>query len=97
MIKADGSTEKIKIPIAELEGYEKDNAIATRAMELFRERWRKKHKKAVTRFTITELGNGKWEHLHIHGIIWTNKPKQEIILTGPIELFRQNYENLIIN
>lgn len=73
-----GETIKIKIPIKNLEGYEKDNAIATRAMELFRERWRKKHKKAVRRFTITELGNGKWEHLHIHGIIWTNEEKEEI-------------------
>nr|WAE43714.1 MAG: replication initiator protein [Microviridae sp.] len=74
----DGTTKKIKIPIKEIEGYDKDNAIATRAMELFRERWRKEHEIAVRRFTITELGNGKWEHMHIHGIIWTDKPKSEI-------------------
>lgn len=73
-----GETIKIKIPIDTIEGYDKDNAIATRAMELFRERWRKEHKTAVRRFTITELGNGKWEHLHIHGIIWTDKEKSEI-------------------
>nr|WAE43955.1 MAG: replication initiator protein [Microviridae sp.] len=74
----NGIKTKIKIWIRELEGYEKDNAIAIRAMELFRERWRKEHKTAPKRFTVTELGNGKWEHLHIHGIIWTNKPKNEI-------------------
>lgn len=73
-----GEEIKIKIPIASLEGYEKDNAIATRAMELFRERWRKEFKTAPRRFTITELGNGKWEHMHIHGIIWTNEDKRKI-------------------
>jgi hypothetical protein len=53
-----------------LKGYDLDNAIATRAVRLFTERWRKKYKKTIRHFLITELGHGKTEHLHLHGIVW---------------------------
>ena len=39
----------------ELDGYERDNAIATLGVRRFLERWRKKHKKSVKHFLITEL------------------------------------------
>ena len=54
----------------ELKGYDLDNAIATRAVRLFLERWRKKYKKSVRHWLVTELGHGTTEHLHLHGIIW---------------------------
>lgn len=52
------------------EGYYLDNWIATRAVRLFTERWRKKYKKAPRHWLVTELGEGPTEHLHIHGLIW---------------------------
>lgn len=56
-----------------IEGYDLDNAIATRAMRMFNERWRKKTKKAVRHWMVTELGHQNTEHVHLHGIIYTNE------------------------
>ena len=56
----------------EYQGYYLDNKIAAKAMRHFLERWRKKYKKSVRHWFITELGHGKTEHLHYHGIIWTD-------------------------
>lgn len=53
-------------------GYDLDNAIATLATRRFLERWRKTFKKSLRHFFITELGHGDTEHMHIHGIIWTD-------------------------
>lgn len=53
-------------------GKNKANAIATIAVRRFNERYRKKYKKAIRHWLITELGHTKTERLHIHGIIWTN-------------------------
>jgi hypothetical protein len=53
-------------------GYELDNEIAALAIRNFTNRWRKKYKKTFRYFFVTELGHGETEHLHIHGIIWTN-------------------------
>lgn len=62
--------EIIKCKIKDLDGYDRDNAIATRAMRLFNERWRKKYKKAIRHWMITELGHQNTEHIHLHGIVW---------------------------
>lgn len=61
-----------------LKGYELDNEIATLAVRRFLERWRKKYKKSVRHWLITELGQTNTEHLHLHGIIWTDKTMEEI-------------------
>ena len=58
-----------------IEGYELDNAIATLAVRRFLERWRKKHKKSVRHWLVTELGHGTTEHVRIHGILWTDTPQ----------------------
>lgn len=57
-----------------LDGYELDNKVAKRGVRYFLERWRKKHKKSVKHWLITELGEAKGR-MHIHGIIWTDKPR----------------------
>ena len=54
-----------------LEGYERDNAIAKLGVRRFLEKWRKKHKKSVRHWLITELGHEGTENIHLHGIIWT--------------------------
>lgn len=60
------------------EGYELDNAIATKAVRRFLERWRKKYKKSVKHFLVTELGHQGTENIHLHGLIWTDHNPDEI-------------------
>lgn len=71
--KTDRKTgEIITTTIVNLQGYDVDNAIATKAVRLFNERWRKKHKKAIRHWLVTELGHNGTENIHLHGIIWTD-------------------------
>lgn len=53
------------------------NAVATIAVRRFTERWRKKYKKTVKHWLITELGHKGTERIHLHGIIFTEH-KEEI-------------------
>lgn len=59
-------------------GLEECNAIATLAMRRFLERWRKKYKKSVKHWFVTELGKESSERIHMHGIMWTDKSEKEI-------------------
>ena len=68
-------SEKIN---TELDGYDRDNAIAKKGVRYFLERWRKKHKKSVRHWLVTELGHNGTENIHLHGIIWTDKNPKEI-------------------
>lgn len=52
-----------------------ENEIATLAVRRFLERWRKKHKKSVKHWLITELGHEGTERIHLHGIIYTDNVK----------------------
>lgn len=61
-----------------LEGYELDNEIAKKGVRRFLERWRKKHKKSVRHWLVTELGGQGTENIHLHGIIFTNESEEEI-------------------
>jgi len=74
------SNESIKELAKEikLEGYELDNEIATLATRRFLERWRKKYKKSVKHWLVTELGGNGTENIHLHGIIWTEENAEEI-------------------
>lgn len=60
------------------EGYELDNEIATKAMRLFLERWRKKYKKSLRHWLVTELGHNGTENVHLHGIVWTEEKYEQI-------------------
>lgn len=67
------STDNYKKLISEIEDcnpYTKENKMITLAMRRFLERWRKKYKKSVRHFMISELGGGRTEHIHLHGIIY---------------------------
>lgn len=55
-----------------------DNDIARLAVKLFRERWRKKYKKSIRHWFVTELGHQGTERLHLHGIIFTDQKAKEI-------------------
>ena len=38
----------------------------------------KKIQKSIRHWLITELGGGRYEHMHLHGIIWTNENFEEV-------------------
>ena len=59
-------------------GYNLDNDIATKAVRLFTELWRKhdKNKKTIKHWLVTEIGGGRYEHIHLHGILWTNEKER---------------------
>lgn len=52
------------------------NDIATYAVRHFLERYRKKHKKSLRHWLITELGHKNTERLHLHGIIFIDKSEE---------------------
>lgn len=58
---------------SKIQGYARDNATATLAVKLFRERWRKRTGKSPRHWLITELGHKGTERIHLHGIIWTDE------------------------
>lgn len=60
------------------EGYQLDNAIATLATRRFLERHRKKYRKALKHFLITELGHTGTENIHLHGILFTQLKTKEL-------------------
>lgn len=76
--------------VQELDGYERENKICQIAIKLFIDRWKKHHKgKSVKHWFVTELGIPKekkkyrgTEHVHIHGILWTEEEFNEEILSG---------------
>ncbi len=59
-------------------GYNLDNAIATLAVRRFLERHRKKTGKSIKHFLITELGHTGSENIHLHGILFTTMPRDEL-------------------
>lgn len=62
----------------EIDGMERENAIATLAVRYFLERWRKKYKTSLRHWLVTELGHEGTKNIHIHGIIWTNEDLKEV-------------------
>lgn len=58
-----------------IRGYGIENTVAKVATRLFLERWRKKYKKSVRHWLVTELGGKGTERVHMHGIIWTDNVK----------------------
>ena len=50
-----------------------DNTVATKAVRRFLERWRKKFKKSVRHWLVTELGHKGTERIHLHGILYTDE------------------------
>lgn len=73
--KVDTETGELLIRknLGDLKGYDLDNGIVTVAVRYFLERWRKEHKKSLRHWLISELGGGHTEHVHLHGIVWTDK------------------------
>lgn len=58
--------------------YIKQNEIATIATRRFLERWRKRYKKSIRHWLVTELGQTNTERIHLHGLIWTDESDETI-------------------
>lgn len=72
------SIKELAKDIKGLEGYNLDNEIAKIAVRRFLERWRKKYKKSVKHWLVTELGGNGTENIHLHGILWTKENEKTI-------------------
>ncbi|AXH74403.1 MAG: replication initiator protein [Microviridae sp.] len=72
------SIKELNNEIEILEGYHRDNQIATLAMRRFLERWRKEYKKSIRHWMVTELGSNGTENIHLHGIVWTDIDLKEV-------------------
>lgn len=64
--------QKLDNEIKDLSGYDRDNEICRLAVRRFLERWRKKYKKSVRHWIVTEIGGNRTERVHMHGILWTD-------------------------
>lgn len=82
MVTLTLSTESLKtlaLTIKDIDskwGYSLDNDLGNLAIKRFLGRWRKQYGKAPRHWLVSELGKSTTEHLHFHGIIWTDKPKR---------------------
>lgn len=61
---------------------ENSDNVAKYAIRHFLERWRKKYRKSVKHWLITELGHEGTERLHIHGLIFTENQDDIVSLWG---------------
>jgi hypothetical protein len=59
-----------------VKGYTLDNQIATKAVRLFLERWRKTHGTSLRHWLVTELGHNGTNNIHLHGIVWPTEYNQ---------------------
>lgn len=71
-------SEESLIQLEKIAKTKEANTVAKKAVRLFLERWRKKYGKSIKHWLITELGHNNTERLHLHGIIFTEKTKEEI-------------------
>lgn len=78
MTFSEESLDKLTTEVLKSKRYSKKevNEIATIAVRRFLERWRKEYKKSIKHWLITELGHTGTERIHIHGLIWTDKPQE---------------------
>jgi hypothetical protein len=72
---SDQSLIELENEIKDLEGYDRDNEVCRIAVRRFTERWRKKYKKTIRHWLVTEIGGTRTERIHLHGILWTDDVK----------------------
>ncbi len=69
----DYELNKIEREIKGITGYDRDNEVCRIAIRRYTERWRKKYKKTIRHWIVTEIGGKNSERIHMHGIVWTNE------------------------
>jgi len=71
----DEELKKLEELAEPLRGYDRDNEVCKVAVRRFTERWRKKYKKTIRHWIVTEIGGTRTERIHMHGIVWTDNPE----------------------
>lgn len=84
--------EKLKTPLQKITNLQ-CNAVAGKGIRLFLERYRKKYKKSMKHWLITELGEKNTERIHIHGLIWTENINEIENLWNYGNIYIGNYVN----
>lgn len=59
--------------LVKIAGTEEANEIARIAVRRFTERWRKKYRRTIRHWAVTELGGNSTERLHLHAVLWVSK------------------------
>lgn len=74
-------------------GYNLDNEICKWAVKHWRENWRKRYGRSPRHWFITELGHGKTEHVHMHGIVWEDEryKLRDTLLNEVSEIWKYGY------
>ena len=98
---SDESYYKLAEEFYGIYGYLLDNQICKLAVRRFLERWRKKYKKSIRHWLITEIGHNGTKNVHMHGILWTDKVTEiekiwqyGYVWTGNVKNgIRENYVN----
>ncbi len=62
------------------DGWKLENEVCRLAMRRYLERWRKQYGKSLRHWCVTEKGQTSTERIHMHGIVWTDKDKEDIVL-----------------
>ena len=75
---SDHELVKLEDEIKGIEGYDRDNEVCRIAVRRFTERWRKKYKKTIRHWIVTEIGGTRTERIHMHGLLWTDEPTDTI-------------------
>lgn len=70
---SDEELNKLENEIKDLKGYERDNEVCRIAVRRYTERWRKKYKRTVRHWLVSEIGTTNTERVHLHGIIWSDQ------------------------
>ena len=70
---SDEELNKLENEIKGLKGYNRDNEVCRIAVRRYTERWRKKYKRTIRHWLVTELGSTNTERVHLHGIVWTKE------------------------
>jgi len=70
-----------------LSGYNLDNAVAKIAVRRFYERWRKKYKKSIRHWLVTELGQEKKTKTYTCTVLYGQETKQKYNKNGNTEKY----------
>jgi hypothetical protein len=72
---SDEELNKLENEVKGLTGYNRDNEVCRIAVRRYTERWRKKYKKTIRHWLVTELGSTNTERVHLHGLVWHKNTK----------------------
>lgn len=72
------STESLRELLlnTDVKGYDKDYHVCTLGVKRFKNRYRDKNKNKFKYWLVTEIGGKRYEHIHLHGIIWGLTPQE---------------------